>query len=101
LECSISGFEEAIQAHVRMHHPTTWLEAFNKALEVEVDLNAQSNRTNFITWAHPTSAMGHTQTFKVQKVSPTKMSERRKQGICHYFDEKYSSGHKCEEPKFF
>jgi len=83
-----------------MHHPTTWLESFNKALEVEVDLNAQFNCTNFVTWAHPTTAMGPTQTFKVQKMSPTEMSERGKQGLCHCFDEKYSVVHKCEEPKF-
>eukprot|EP00253_Pinus_taeda_P031893 PITA_31893 len=29
------------------------------------------------------------------------MVERRKQGLCYYCDEKYSSRHKCEEPKFF
>eukprot|EP00253_Pinus_taeda_P009406 PITA_09406 len=29
------------------------------------------------------------------------MAERRKQGLCYYCDEKYSSGHKCKEPKFF
>jgi len=29
------------------------------------------------------------------------MAERRKQGLCYYCDEKYSSRHKCKEPKFF
>lgn len=29
------------------------------------------------------------------------MVERRKQGLCYYCYDKYSSGHKCREPKFF
>ena len=29
------------------------------------------------------------------------MAERRKKGLCCYYDEKYSVGHKCKEPKFF
>ena len=69
LECFISGLKEVIQAHFRMHHPTTWLEACNKALEVEVALNAQSNRPNFVARARLTLATGPTQTLKVQKVS--------------------------------
>ena len=34
-------------------------------------------------------------------MSPVEMAKRRKQGLCYYCDEKYSSGHKCKEPKFF
>jgi hypothetical protein len=37
---------------------------------------------------------------KVEKVSPVKVAERRKQGLCYYYDEKYSPGHKCREQKF-
>eukprot|EP00253_Pinus_taeda_P017410 PITA_17410 len=29
------------------------------------------------------------------------MEERRRKGLCYYYDEKYSLGHKCKEPKFF
>jgi len=29
------------------------------------------------------------------------MAKRRKKGLCYYCDEKYSSGHKQKEPKFF
>ena len=29
------------------------------------------------------------------------MAERRKQGLCYYYDEKYSLGHKCKKPKLF
>ena len=39
LECFISGLKEAIEAHVRMHHSTTWLDTYNKALDVEITLN--------------------------------------------------------------
>lgn len=42
-----------------------------------------------------------TQTLKVQKVLPAEMAAIRKQGLCYYYDEKYSPGHKCKEPKFF
>jgi len=101
LECFISGLKEVIQAHVRMHHPYTWLEACNKAIEVEVDLHAKSNCPNFIARACPTLTMDPTQTIKVQKVSLMKMVERRKHGLYYYCDEKYSPGYKCKEPKFF
>lgn len=29
------------------------------------------------------------------------MAKRSKQGLCHYYDDKYSHGHKCKEPKLF
>jgi len=29
------------------------------------------------------------------------MTKCRKQRLCYYYDEKYSSGHKCREQKFF
>jgi len=34
-------------------------------------------------------------------MSPAKMAERRKQGLCYCSDGKYSPRHKCKEPKFF
>ena len=77
------------------------MEACTKAIEVECALAAQSPCPNFIAKRHPTQAQGTTQTLKVKKVSPTEMAERRKQGLCYYYDEKYSPGHKCKEPKFF
>jgi len=48
LECFVSGLKEAIQAHVWLQHPTSWLDACNIAREVEHALAAQSNRPNFI-----------------------------------------------------
>jgi hypothetical protein len=84
-----------------MHHPTTWLQECQLALEAETILHAPPMRTTFTTHpllgANPTP----TQTLKVQKVSPTEMAERRKQGLCYYCDEKYSPGHKCREKNFF
>ena len=88
LECFISGLKDAIQAHVRMHLPATWMGACTKAIEVERALVAQSPRPNFIAKEHSTQAQGTTQTLKVQKVSRAKMVERRKQGLCYYCDEK-------------
>eukprot|EP00253_Pinus_taeda_P006137 PITA_06137 len=101
LECFVSSLKEAIQAPVRLQHLISWLDACKIAHEVERALAAQSTRPNFIAKGHPTQAPSTTQTLKVQKVSPTEIVERRKQGLCYYCDEKYSLGHKCKEPKFF
>ena len=56
-----------------MHHPPTWIDAYNKAVEVELVLASQSTRPNFIAKGRPTQAQGPTQTLKVQKVSPAEM----------------------------
>jgi len=100
-EFFISSLKEAIKAHFLLHHPPTWTEACKVARNVECTLAAQYSCPNFTAKGHPPQAHSTTQTFKVQKVSPTKMAKRRKQGLCYYCDEKYSLGHKCKEPKFF
>eukprot|EP00253_Pinus_taeda_P024737 PITA_24737 len=100
-ECFIGGLNEAIQAHIRLHHPPTWSEACKVARNVERALTAQSIRPNFTTKGRPLQAHNTTQTLKVQKVSPAEMAERGKQGLCYYCDEKHSPGHKCKEPKNF
>eukprot|EP00253_Pinus_taeda_P016461 PITA_16461 len=100
-ECFISGLKETIKAQVLLHHPPTWTEACQVARKVERALAAQYSRPNFPAKGRPPQAKNTTQTLKVQKVSPAKMAERRKQGLCYYCDEKYSPGHKCKEPKFF
>ena len=46
-ECFISGLKEEIRAYVRMQHPTTWLEATQRALEAETILNAQMKNPSF------------------------------------------------------
>eukprot|EP00253_Pinus_taeda_P013939 PITA_13939 len=71
------------------------------ARKVERAITAQYSRPNFPTKGRPLQAHTTTQTLKVQKVSPQEIAERRKQGLCCYYDEKYSPGHKCKEPKFF
>jgi hypothetical protein len=101
LECFLSGLKDAIQAHVCMHHPTTWLQACTLALEVETIMQAQPLHSVVTNHPHPGATSAPTQTLKVQKVSPTEMVERRKQELCYYYDEKYSPGHKCREQKFF
>ena len=56
LEFFISGLKEAIQAHVRMHHPPTWIDACNKAIKVERALATLSPRPNFIAKGCPAQA---------------------------------------------
>lgn len=88
MECFISGLKESIQTHVRMHQPTTWLEAFHKALDAETNINAQYSHPSFPSKKHPTLASGPTQTLKVQKVLLEEMAERRRQGLCYYCNDK-------------
>eukprot|EP00253_Pinus_taeda_P022340 PITA_22340 len=76
-ECFISGLKEAIQAHIRLHHPPTWSEACKVARNVECALAAQSILPNFIAKGRPPHAHSMIQTLKVQKVSPAEMAERR------------------------
>jgi hypothetical protein len=47
-ECFISGLKEEIREQVRMYHPTTWLEATQRALEAEIIINAQTKKPTFI-----------------------------------------------------
>jgi len=54
LECFISGLKEAIQAHVQMHHPPTWIDTCQKAAKVELSLSSQSSHPNFIAKGHST-----------------------------------------------
>ena len=54
LECFINGLKDAIQVHVRMHHPATCLAACMTAHEVERTLAAQSPHPNFIAKGYPT-----------------------------------------------
>jgi hypothetical protein len=101
LECFLSGLNNAIRAHVCMHHTTTWLQACTLSLEDETIMQTQtlcSVVTNLLRLGY---YFVPTQNLKVQKLSPTKMDEHRKKGICYYYDEKYSLGQKCHEQKLF
>eukprot|EP00253_Pinus_taeda_P029980 PITA_29980 len=92
MECFINGLKEAIRAQALLHHPPTWMEACKVARQVERALAAQYSRPNFPTKGRLPQAQHATQTLKVQKVSPAEMAERRKQGLCYYCDDKYSTG---------
>ena len=81
VECFVNGLKAAIQAHVRLHDPSSWLHACRIAHEVEHALAAQSNRPNFIAKGHPRQAQSTTQTLKVQKVSPAEMMKKKKARI--------------------
>ena len=37
----------------------------------------------------------------IQKISHSQMEERRKKGLCYYYDDKWFIGHKCKTPGFF
>jgi hypothetical protein len=71
------------------------------ALEAETNLHAQPLRSVVSNYPHLGDTPSLTQNLKAQKVSPTEMDERRKQGLCYYCDEKYFPCHKCREQNFF
>jgi pentose-5-phosphate-3-epimerase len=52
-ECFISDLKEAIQAHIMMQHPKTWLEACDRAKEANIVINAQAKRHLFNTLLIP------------------------------------------------
>jgi hypothetical protein len=58
-ECFISGLKDAIKAHVMMQHPQTWLEACDRAKEVEIVINAQIKRHLFNTHPNPPMETTH------------------------------------------
>lgn len=88
MELFISGLKEAIKAHVLLHHPPTWTEPCKVSRNVEHALSSHYSFPNFTTKGHLPQVHSMTQTLKVQKMSPTEMAERRKQGLCYYCDEK-------------
>nr|GEU58120.1 retrotransposon Gag protein [Tanacetum cinerariifolium] len=40
------------------------------------------------------------ETLAIKRLSPAEMQQRRVDGLCFNCPEKYSSGHKCNPPKF-
>ena len=60
VECFVSGLKEAMQAHIQLHHPSSWLHAWRIAREVECVLAVQSNHPNFVAKVRPTQAQSTT-----------------------------------------
>lgn len=54
LNVSLIRLKKAIRAQVQMQHPTTWLEAYEQALQAETILNAQSTPSSLNARAQPT-----------------------------------------------
>jgi len=62
MECFIIGLKEATKTHVRMHQPSSWLEAYDKALDAKGAINAQCYNLSITSKSHPTLTSGPTQT---------------------------------------
>lgn len=44
---------------------------------------------------------GVTAKLPYQKINDSKIQERRKKGLCYFYDEKWKPGHKCKRSKVF
>jgi hypothetical protein len=78
LECFLSGLKHSIRAHFCVHYPINWLHAWKLSLQDDAILHSPLLRYAVPNRPHLGVTPTLTQTFKVQKVSPTNMVERKK-----------------------
>jgi hypothetical protein len=74
-----------------MQHPQTWLEACDRAKEVEIVINAQTKRPLFTTHPNPpmetTPNSSNSQLVCIHKLSPKEMEECQCLHLCYNCDE--------------
>ncbi|XP_076928272.1 uncharacterized protein LOC143592185 [Bidens hawaiensis] len=128
LNCYISGLWQDIQNEIAIHKPTTLHAAcsLSRLIEDKLGLTPKPKSTfypnkppNF--WQPPSySSPGSSSTstnptkqppilptppkispsLPVTRLSPEAIAQRRKEGLCFRFPERYSPGHKCSPPQF-
>lgn len=90
---SLMASKKAIRAHVIMQHPTTCLEAWDRAREVKMVINTQTKRPSFPTHTMspmaPTPNTSNMQLLQIQKSLPKAMVKHQYLNICHNYDERY------------
>jgi hypothetical protein len=102
-ECCISGAKEEIKVQVEMNHPSTWLEATQRALRAQFVTYDYSKKPKFSLHPIPHMMDPHkpTPSLKVHKLTWSKMVEHQLKGLCYNYHEKYSPWHQCKEHKLF
>jgi hypothetical protein len=100
-ECFISGLKEESRAHVLMARPSSWVEAIKKYKESQQVVSSQNRKPSFIPIPKPVNPTTPSTLLKIQKLTRDEMAESQLKGLCYKCDDKYFSGHKCKEQKFF
>jgi hypothetical protein len=100
-ECFVSGLKDEIRAHVLMARPQSWVEDTKRAKEAQQVVSSQNRKPSFIPRPKPVNPTIPSAPLKIQKLTRAKMAESQLKGLCYSCDDKYFSGHKCKEQKFF
>ena len=114
LSCFMSVLKDEVRLAVKMQNPRSLNAAFGLAKIQEEYLQScrkaykpayEFNKNN---WQSSSSAVVKTDNkgdirsrMPIHKVSAAQMEERRKKGLCYYYDTKWHRGHQCKELKLF
>jgi len=99
-KCFISGLKDEIWAHVLMARPESWVEATKRDKEAQQVISSQNHKPS-IPHPKPINPTTPFAPLKIQKLTWAEMAKCQFKGLCHNYDEKYFSGHKCKEQKIF
>jgi hypothetical protein len=104
-EFFIIGLKERIHAQVLMAHPTSWLEASQRAQEAQKVANAQIKKTLFPhphpTISPPTNLSSSSPPLKIHKLTCTEILLCQLKGLYYNYVDKYFHRHTCKESKHF
>ena len=104
----MSGLKDEIHLPVRMLAPKSQNEAFSLAKIEYLISSKKSLKTSFDP--NKLSLLGVSKIenkseqkvrLPLQRLTSAQMEERRKQGLCYNYDEKWHTGHKCKEGNSF
>lgn len=87
--------KESIQHEVHLFEPKSLEHAFIMTRKVESKYMATRK---LVTNNH---RVNHAPFPKLKRLNPQQMNERRENGLCLTFDNKYSKGRKCSDKKLF
>ena len=109
LSSFLSGLKDEIHLPVRMLAPKYQNEAFGLAKIQEYLISSKKSLKTSFDPGKPSllgvSKIENKSEQKVrlplQRLTSAQMEERRKQGLCYNYDEKWHTGHKCKEGNSF
>jgi hypothetical protein len=100
MEAYMGGLKQDIKHEFFSRHPTNIMEAMQDPCHIQAKNKARHKST---TRAYNIDHVGGHKTIIPQptRLTPHQMEDRRENGLCFNFDNKYSKGHKCNEKKVF
>jgi hypothetical protein len=81
--------------------PQSWVDATKIAKEAQQVVYSQNQKPSFTPCTKPVSPTPPSTLLKIQKLTREEMVEYKVKGLYYNYDDKYFSGHKCEEQKPF